>query len=535
MKKTRKIVALVVAIVMIFAVSVVMLAACKPKDDGAYNITVWTSEVEGVSDQFAAQIKKFNETNEWGYKFNAVVEGVGEGDAATQMISDVATGADLFCFAQDQTARLVQAGALAQPGKAAQETIKASHDAGAIKAVTIGEADGEPIIRAYPLTSDNGYFMYYNTSVIKAEHLDSLEDIIADCEAAGMNFSMELDGNAWYVAGFFFGTGCHSEYAYDDEGKPKSIDDDFNSDKGVIAMKGMQKLMKSSVYVSSAKAADFDAATPSAVVVSGTWDVNVAKTALGENFGVTDLPSFTVDGNSYHIGSFSGNKLLGVKPTSDAKKAAALHQLALYLTNAENQLARFNEFGWGPSNLEAQQDEAVKADEALSALAKQNAYATPQGNIDGGWWDIAKVLGPDAQAADLNDDAALKAALEKYDASISASIEKKQNQSDAEAKAWTVIGSINGDEWKIDLEMVESPANTWTTKEAYDITETDQFKVRQGKDWKVNLGLNGELDGGNITLAGLGLSAGKYKIQVVLTVNDSGAVTGGTINLIPAE
>lgn len=539
MKKTQKMLALVIALVMVFAVGATMLIACDPDtpDDpglkgGSYDITVWVSEVAGVKEQFEAQIQRFNETNEYGYIFNASVEGVGEGNSATQMIADVATGADLFAFAQDQTARLVQSGALAQPGPSAQEEIKKSHDAGAIKAVTVGGT-----IRAYPLTSDNGYFMYYNKSVIKEESLDDLSKIIADCEAAGMNFSMELDGNAWYLASFFFATGCHSEYEYDDDGKPLSIDDDFNSDNGIIAMKGLQQLMKSKVYNNSASASSFGAATPSAVVVSGTWDINVAKTALGENFGVTDLPSFTVDGKSYHMGSFSGNKLLGVKPTDDANKAAGLSLLARYLTNAECQLERFDSFGWGPSNLEAQANEAVKADEALTALAAQNKYATPQGNINGDWWDIAKVLGPDAQAAELNDEAALKAALDKYDAAISASIEKKQNQSQDEAKAWTVIGAIGDSDWKDDLAMEEVEANVWVSKDAFEFTADTAFKLRQGKGWDVQIGANDAfMDGGsaNITLETLGAEAGTYKIKLVLTVDGSGTITGGTVSLIAA-
>ena len=61
---------------------------------------------------------------------------------------------------------------------------------------------------------------------------------------------------------------------------------------------------------------------------------------LGDNLGVADLPSFTVDGTSYHLGSYAGFKLLGVRPTTDAKRAAVLQQLALYLTDAKKQNVR---------------------------------------------------------------------------------------------------------------------------------------------------------------------------------------------------
>ena len=46
------------------------------------------------------------------------------------------------------------------------------------------------------------------------------------------------------------------------------------------------------------------------------------------------MPSFEVDGTEYHMGSFNGFKLMGVKPQSDANKQAALHKLAQYLSGA---------------------------------------------------------------------------------------------------------------------------------------------------------------------------------------------------------
>ena len=81
---------------------------------GTYDITVWCADA--IVDLTKQQIADFNASNEDGIVFNATVEAVGEGDAATQMITDVEAGGDIFCFAQDQFARLVQAGALAKLG-----------------------------------------------------------------------------------------------------------------------------------------------------------------------------------------------------------------------------------------------------------------------------------------------------------------------------------------------------------------------------------------------------------------------------------
>lgn len=492
------------------------LTACGGKDTddesvdltGTYDITVWVSEIDGVKELTQSQIDAFCAANP-GIIINATIEGISEADSATQMITSVEDGADIFCFAQDQLARLVMAKALNPLGTATAAKVTELNDAGAVAAATVG---GQ--LYCYPLTSDNGYYMYYDKSVIPEEHLDSLEDIIADCEAAGKLFSMELDTNAWYNASFFFATGCVSDWTTDTEGNFASVNDTFNSAAGIIALKGMQKVLKSPAYNASASADAFSAAVPSAVVISGPWCASSVQEILGENYGATDLPSFTVDGKSYHLGSFSGNKLLGVKPQTDAKKAAVLQQLALWLTGEECQKQRFEQFNWGPSNLSVQNTEAVKTNPALSALATQSAYAIPQGQIHGSWWDIAKLYAVSAKAATT--DAELQTALDEYTASINALFAMSAD----EKNAFSVIGSINGDGWSVDLPMTKQDDGSWITNEAYTMDAGVEFKVRQGKSWDVNYGGDGQLGGANFVVE----TAGTYKIKFTQISESEGKI-----------
>ena len=416
-----------------------------------------------------------------GIKIEATVEKVGEGEAATQMITSVEDGADLYCFAQDQLARLVQAGALNPLGVKASEEITAQNDGGAVAAATV---DGQ--IYCYPLTSDNGYFMFYDKRVISEDKLGSLEDLIKACEDAGKGFSFNLEGSGWYNASFFFATGCSSVWQLDASGSYTGVTDNFNSDNGVIALKGMQKLLKSSCYVDSSNGADFDAAKPSAIVVTGTWDTETITKILGENMGCAKLPSFTVDGKTYQLGSFSGNKLMGVKPQTDTKKNAVLQKLAVYLTGEKCQTERFEQFGWGPSNLKAQQSDAVKASATLSALAAQNNFARPQGQIHGSWWDISKAYATAAKKATTDQD--LKDALSAYETAINGLFTMPAD----EKEAFTVIGKFGDNNWNADVEMEQKPAGTWMTKEPIEFAAGDEFKVRQGKAWDVNFGVNGE-------------------------------------------
>ncbi len=467
----KKLVSLLLAVLMLCS-----LAACSKGGNegggsetagGTYDITVWVSEVEGVAELTKQQIDRFNEENE-DLTINATIEGISEADAATQMITDVESGPDVYCFAQDQLARLVQAGALAVLGEGASATVKEANDTGAVNAATV---DGK--LYCYPLTSDNGYFMYYDKSVISEDMIDDLATLVKACEDNNKFFSMEYKTSAWYNAAFFFATGCKSDWVTGADGSFTSVNDTFNSPEGLTAMKGMEILAKSKAANSSSDGADFSKG--SAVVVTGTWALSTIKDILGDNMGVADLPSFTVDGNTYHLGSFSGNKLMGVKPQTDPAKGSALQRLALYLTGEECQMERFTQFGWGPSNKAAQATDAVSSDPTLVALAAQNAYATPQGQIHGSWWDIAKVLGTVAEEA--TSDADLQKGLDDYKAAIDALF----SLDPAIANAFTVIGSFDGHNWDFDAEMTETDGK-WVS-EKINFAAGDEFKVRKGLSW----------------------------------------------------
>ncbi len=449
---------------------------------GTYAVKMWVSENAGVAESFEAQITAFNEANP-GIVIQPTIEKVSEADSATSMLNDVEKGADIYCFAQDQFARLVQGGALGKLGKSATQFVKDNNTEGSIKAVTSGTD-----LYAYPLTADNGYFMFYDKRVITDEsHLGSLEQLVTDCEDAGKIFAFEMESSAWYNVSFFFGAGCHSKWTTDSDGKFQSVDDDFNSDKGLIAARGMQHLVQSNCHFSSSQADVFSAATPAAILVSGTWAYDGVKDALGEeNVGFAELPSYTVDGKSYHLGSYSGNKLMGVKPQTDAKRSSVLNKLAQYLTGEECQKQRVEQFSWGPSNKAVLELPVVKNNKMLTALAAQNEYATVQGQIHGSWWDIAKVISTDVKAAAKDDEVALRAALKKYDDAIHGIL----TMDPEEARAYTVIGSIASlnCNWDTDIKMVEAPENTWTTENAIELKAGDEFKCRQGKSWDVAYG-----------------------------------------------
>lgn len=470
---------------------------------GSYDITLWGSAIDGMTALFEEQIAEFEEMYP-GIKINATVVFMHEADAANMALGNRDSAADIFCFMQDMTEKLARAGVLLALDSESTERITAANSSGSIKSASVNGA-----LYAYPLTIEDSYYMYYDKSIIT--NPDDLAVIIADCERAGKNFCFELE-NAWYNASFFMATGCHSKWIVDRDERFVAVDDTYNSDAGIIAMKGMQIVTKSPVYKNSSS--DFYGA---GVVISGLWNDTMAKEILGDNYAVTDLPSFTVDGDSYHLSSYSRSRLMGVKPQDDPSRQRVLSLLAEYLSGAKCQLDRYEDpFNWIPSNIEAQASDAVQANDALQALLLQNQYATPERIVHSSWWYIAAQLGKTMYAHATDEE--LKVALDEYSALLDNLFPNQDVQ-----KIWSVIGDVDGSYWSKDFPMTEVGINVWES-EPLPFNEGAEFKCRYGESWDLNFGSDGKNDGKNCVAA----SAGTYIVR--LTLHGDGTAT---IELIP--
>ena len=126
---------------------------------------------------------------------------------------------------------------------------------------------------------------------------------------------------------------------------------------------------------------------------SGSWDYTAVKEALGENFGVTVLPSITIDGEAKQMMSFAGSKAIGVNPNAEYPQVAVA--LAKFLGSPEAQQKHYELRNVVPCNTELLATEAVKADALVVAqnatfdttsilqpfVSKMNDYWTPAENM----------------------------------------------------------------------------------------------------------------------------------------------------------
>ena len=378
------------------------------EDSGTYDIKVWVTDK--IVSLTKSQIGQFVASSGGKYTLNVTVEPVGEDKAAAQMLLDVQSGADLFCFAQDQLSRLKVAGSLA---KLSDKYVDALTEEMGQEAVNAAKVNSD--VYAFPITSDNGYFLYYDKTVVSEEARKDVSSILAACKTAGKTFNFAAKANGFYAPAYFMATGCHSNWTLNSEtGKFESYDDNYNSDKGLIAAKALRELDDSKTVTNDTQASKLG--TSAGAVISGIWEYEVAEKNLGENLGCAELPSFTVDGTSYHLSSFDGYKLLGVKPQVDAKKASVCRKLAKFLTSEDCQSERFDLVKWGPTNIASSEKPEVADHIGLKALKDQHQYAFPQGQCPSGWYNSLAATATTIKAG--LDESALQGLLASYEASL---------------------------------------------------------------------------------------------------------------------
>jgi arabinogalactan oligomer/maltooligosaccharide transport system substrate-binding protein len=324
-----------------------------------------------------------------GKTYNITLGVVGEPDTAARYLEDPAAAADVFSFPNDQLYTLTRAGGLYEVTRNKAAIVEAN-GAGAIEAASAGDK-----LYGYPMTADNGYFLYYDKSVISEEQLQTLDGILEACSDAGKKMFMDVS-NGWYIASFFLGAGLSRDL--DEDGTQLC---DFNSDVGVIGGDAIYAFCANPAFLTG----DDSILTGGmgdtiAAGVSGTWNAPAIEEKLGENFAATKLPTFTLDGEQVQMSSFGGYKLVGVNSQTAFPLDAM--DLAEWLTNEASQIARFEDRQYGPANIIAAANDAVKENIPLAALSLQSQFATSQKNVLGNYWSPAEAFGTAAENQDVS-------------------------------------------------------------------------------------------------------------------------------------
>ncbi len=301
-----------------------------------------------------------------------------ESSCKDALLGDLEAGADVFAFADDQAAPLAAAGVL-EPVENA-DSIRSANLPAAVEAASVGDT-----LYAYPLTADNGYFLYYNKAYFSEDDIKSFERMLEVAAEAGKLVAMDWS-SAWYVYAFFGNTGM--EVGLNADGLTNYCT--WNSAEGPICGTDVAEAMLSmakSPGFSNRTDTDFLAGVQDGTViagVSGVWNAVAVEEAWGEDTGAARLPSYHCAGQQVQMASFSGCKLIGVNAYSEHYTWAV--RLAEWITSEENQALRFAMRGQGPSNINAANSPEVQDAPAIRALLEQSEFSHLQ-RVGGKFWE----------------------------------------------------------------------------------------------------------------------------------------------------
>ena len=340
-------------------------------------LTMWGAEedqdlLREISDKF---IEKYGN---YGGKITINLGAQSESTAKDTVLTDPTAAADVYAFADDQLNELVKAGAL-QEVQLNADDVKNRNTPASVDAATV---DGK--LYAYPLTADNGYFMFYDKSFFTEDDVKSLDTMMKKAADAGKKVSMDV-ANGWYLYSFYAGAGLNLGLA--DDGVNTVCN--WNEAPGADVTQAVIDICKNPGFI-ALKDEEFTGKLKDGTLVAGvngTWRANDAAEVWGDNYAACKLPTYTLNGEQVQMASFSGFKLIGVNPHSANVGAAML--LADFVTNEENEGLRFKERTQGPSNINAL---AAASSPALTAVVDQSEYATLQ-RVGGNYWASAETLG----------------------------------------------------------------------------------------------------------------------------------------------
>ena len=339
-------------------------------------LVVWGAEED--MELMSQIIQSFEKNYQGEADFEILFEVQGESQCKDALIGGLEDGADVFTFADDQLNALAAAGAL-DPIENADE-IRDRNLSSTIQAATVNNQ-----LYAYPLTADNGYFLYYNKEYITEEQAKTLDGILEATAASGKLFTMDWS-SAWYVYSFFGNTGL--QVGLNDDGITNycTWNQTDGNIRGIDVAQAMLQIAGNAGFASHTDEEFLDGVRNGSVIagVSGVWNSVAIKEVWGENTGAAKLPTYSCNGSQVQMASFSGCKLIGVNAYSEHPEWAS--KLAEWITNEENQRLRFEMRGQGPSNIAVADSAEIEQSPEIAALLEQSEFSQLQ-RIGGKFWD----------------------------------------------------------------------------------------------------------------------------------------------------
>jgi len=344
-------------------------------EDGIVTLRVWSEEANFPV--LTKMIESFKEEYAGQAEFDIVLEQASDSNSKDSLLADVHNAADIFPLADDQLPAAVAGGAVCPV-----EDPERIREANLEEAVEASSVNGT--LYAYPMTADNGFFMYYDKNYFTEADVKTMDGMLAVAEAAGKQITMDWS-SGWYLYAFFGNTGL--DFGINEDGVTNHCN--WNTTEGPVKGTDIAEAMlaiSASPAFKNCMDGDFLAGVRDGSViagVSGAWNAMDIREAWGDDYGAVKLPTFTCAGQQIQMSSFTGYKMMAVNAYSEHKEWAL--KLADWLTNEENQTLRFVERNQGPSNKNAAASDEVKKVPAIRAVIEQSEFGRLQ-RVGNNYW-----------------------------------------------------------------------------------------------------------------------------------------------------
>ncbi len=370
------------------------------------SLVMWASEddLDFVKEYAEKWADEYAEANEDVNSVTVDVQIIGEDVATENATKDLAAAADVFGVANDQLSTLASANAIyAMPSDVVDEIREIVGDAATESTLYDGTYYG------FPYAPNTAEVLYYNTSMYTEDEVKSLNTMV-EKDLDGVANLIVTDGGGWNgmtwaaTAGIEWFTGSDPTICT------------LNNENVTAVLTWLSEHAeggdKTIQYFGSADDAyALLADGKAAALFYGAWASESVENALGDNFGVAELPTLTVDGvlEDEHMVCFGGSKLYVINAQTEEPEAAL--SLASYFLNEDVQLARYEERSQTPTALALSENETIQENAVVAAELAQGEYTInndPTAST-AGYWDNADalfsgIITGDIAAADIQDE-----------------------------------------------------------------------------------------------------------------------------------
>jgi arabinogalactan oligomer / maltooligosaccharide transport system substrate-binding protein len=336
-------------------------------EDGA-TLVVWESKEErAFTDEM---VKAFTEQ----YGVPVKVEEVPATDQVTKLSQDGPSGlaADVVMFPHDNLGRAASAQLLLPNDIFEADTVANNTEASIIGSTYDG------VLYGYPRSAET-YALYYNKTLLP--EAPKTFDEIVEFSKTFTDKSQNKYGIMWETGNMYFNypfIASTGGYIFGDNGTNKD-DIGINNDGAIQGLAEYVKLkealpIKSLDINPDIKRSLFNEGDV-AMDINGPWELAGYKEALGDNLGISTLP--TIGGQTAI--SFAGFKIYAINSYTQYPNAAKL--FAQFASSKDSQLLLNEKVGSVPTNNEALADAQIANDPYVSAFAEQAKNSQPMPSI----------------------------------------------------------------------------------------------------------------------------------------------------------